>query len=132
MIDSNQKLVFRQTILLGDQVPSQFNRKFLEVITKREITQHLEKCMVTRGITNILKIIMFTPCPHAFLRRHSALIIACLKTGKQILELHHASIGKHERWIILWHQRAGRHDFMAMAAKILEESPANVVNAAHQ
>ncbi len=104
MIDRDQQAVRIQAVFLGDQVPGQLDRAFLEIIAKGEITQHLKKRMVPRCIAYIIQIVMLTSRPDAFLRGNSALIGPRLGAGEDILELHHARVGEHQGRIIVRHQ----------------------------
>ena len=74
--------------------------------------------MMARGIANIVEIIVLAAGAHTFLRRRGALIGARLGPGEDILELHHAGIGKHQCWSVVWYERAGRHDLVIVRAKI--------------
>ncbi len=68
VINRDQKLVFGKTIFLGDQVPGEFNRVFLEIIAKREVAEHFKEGVMAGGMTDIFKIVMFATGTHAFLR----------------------------------------------------------------
>src|SRR5699024_1392331 len=46
-----------QPFLIRQQVPCENDRFFFKIITDRKITQHLKKCMMPGGITNIFDII---------------------------------------------------------------------------
>ena len=56
----DQELVFVQTELFRDEIPCQFDGLILEVITKREITEHLKKCVMARCMAHILEVIMLS------------------------------------------------------------------------
>src|SRR5258705_431125 len=47
------KLGFVEAVFFGHKVPSQRNCQGLEVITEREIPQHLEKRVVPRGLAHV-------------------------------------------------------------------------------
>ncbi len=67
-IDRDQKLLDRQAEFLGDQVPGELNRPFLEIIAEREIAEHLEEGVVARGVADIVEVVMLAAGAHAFLR----------------------------------------------------------------
>ena len=71
-IDGDQQLVRRQAEFLGDQVPGQLDRLFLEIVAEGEIAEHLEEGVVARGIADILQIVVLAAGAHAFLRRGGA------------------------------------------------------------
>src|SRR5690606_22783475 len=50
---------------------------------------------------------------------------------EDILELHHAGIGEHQRRVVARHERAGRHDLVAVLSEIVEESRPDFIHAAH-
>jgi hypothetical protein len=64
----------RQAPLLGDQVPRQLDRAFLEIVAEREIAEHLEEGVVPRGIADIVEVIVLAAGAHAFLRGNGARI----------------------------------------------------------
>ncbi len=109
-IDGRRELVLRQAELLGDEVPGQLDRAILEIVPEREIAEHLEKRVMPRGVADIVEVVVLAARPHAFLRGGGAHIRALLDAGKDVLELHHARIGEHQRRVVARHQRRGRHD----------------------
>src|SRR5260364_223684 len=78
------------------------NRFTLEVIAERKITEHLEKGMMPRGITDVFKIVMLAACAHTTLDAHRSRIRTGIAAGEHVFELHHAGIRKQQRWIVAW------------------------------
>ena len=111
--------------------PGKFDGAVLEVVAEREIAKHLEKGVMPRRIADIVEIVVLAARAHAFLRRGRALEGQRLHAGEDVLELHHASIGEHERGIVAWYKRARRHMFMAVLAEEIDECSADIVEAAH-
>ena len=68
---------------------------------------------------------MLATGPHAALRADRAHVGALFESEKHFLELHHAGIGEQQRRVIRRHQRAGRHDRMAVAVEKVEETLAD-------
>ncbi len=66
-IDRDQKLVLGQSRRLGDEIPSEQDGFFLEIIAEGEIPQHLEKRVMAGGIADIVEIVMLAPGADAFL-----------------------------------------------------------------
>src|SRR5262249_3647066 len=68
------KLVLGNVEPLGrsDQLPGIRDRILLEVITEREVTEHLEERVVAVGKADVLEIIVLPACTNAFLRCRSA------------------------------------------------------------
>ncbi len=106
VINGDQQLVLVETELFGDQRPGHLDGLFLEIVAEGKIAQHLEKGQMPRRKAHIVEIVVLAPCPHAFLRGRGARIGPLFKPGKNILELHHARIGEHQRRIVARHQRA--------------------------
>jgi hypothetical protein len=65
-----------------------------EVIAEAEITQHLEKGVMSRGVPDIFQVIMFAASTYAFLRRRGTVVGAFVEAEKDILELVHPGIGE--------------------------------------
>ena len=131
VIDGHQQLVGRQPELLGEQVPGQFDRPFLEIVAEGEIAEHLEKGVVARGVADIVEVVVLAAGAHALLRGRGARIGALLEPGEDVLELHHAGIGEHQRRIVARHQRARGNDLVTVLPEIVEESRPDFVYAAH-
>ena len=74
MIDGDQELVVRQAEFLGDQVPGQLDRAFLEVVAEREVAEHLEEGVMARGVADIVEVVVLAAGAHAFLRGGGARI----------------------------------------------------------
>jgi hypothetical protein len=115
----------------GHQLPGQLDGAFLEIIAEREIAEHLEKRVVARGVADIVEVVVLAAGAHAFLRRHRARIGPLFQAGEDVLELHHAGIGEHQRRIVARHERRRRHDFVTLAREKAEEIRPDIVDAAH-
>ena len=90
MVNRSQQPIFVDTKLFGNEFPCKGDRVFFEIIAKGKVPEHFKEGMVTRGITHIVEVIVFTTSAYTFLRCCGALIVAGLNAGKQILKLHHA------------------------------------------
>ena len=100
MINGNQKPIFWNIKFFCDQFPRKWDRVRFEVIAKGKVTQHFKKCMVTRGIADVVQIIMFATGAHAFLRSGRTFVIACFNSGEQVLKLDHARVGEHQSGVV--------------------------------
>ncbi len=125
------ELVLGQAELLGDQIPGERYRLFLEVVAKGEIAEHFEEGVVAGGIADIVEVVVLAACSHAFLRSRRAVIGALLNTCENILELDHSGIGKHQRRIIAGHKRARRDNLMAVLLEIVQKCRPYLVDATH-
>lgn len=75
---------------------------------------------------------MLTPGAHAFLRRGGARMGRFLGTGEDVFELVHPGVGKHQRGVVMRHERRGRQRAMALAFKIIQERRSDIGNACHR
>ena len=108
-----------QTINLSQKLPRKLDCVALEVIPKTKITQHLEKRMVPRGITNVFQIIVFTARANAALRSGRALVRTLFTAQEHVLELDHPRVGEEQRRIIDGHQRTRGHDRVPLRLEVL-------------
>ena len=95
--------IFIQTHLFRKELPSVSNRLFLEIITERPITQHLEHRVMIGIMSHLLQIIVLPGNTQTFLGiRHPG----CLRTHipqNYIFKLIHPGIGEHQRGVSLDH-----------------------------
>src|SRR6185437_7594956 len=130
-IDGDQQALGRQREIPGDEIPGQFDRALLEIVAEREIAEHLEEGVVARGVADIVEIVVLAAGAHAFLRGDGAAIGALLEAGEDVLELHHAGIGEHQRRVVARHERRRRYRLMAVAGEEIDEALTDFVDAAH-
>ena len=130
-IDGGGQLVLRQAEFLGDEIPGELDGAVLEIVAEREVAEHLEKGVMPRGVADIVEVVVLAAGAHAFLRGGGALVGPLLDAGKDVLELHHAGIGEHQRRVVARHQRRRRHDLVAVVGKEIQKSRPDLVNAAH-
>ena len=132
VIDGDEKLILRQAEFLGNQVPGELDGERLEIVAEGEIPQHLEEGMVPGGIADIVEVVVLAAGAHAFLRRRGAAVGPLLDAGEDVLELHHAGIGEHQRRVVPRHERARGDDLMAVLGEVIEEGRPDFVDAAHE
>src|SRR5690606_29190890 len=87
---------------------------------------------VARGEADIVEVIVLAAGAHAFLRRRRRGIGPLFNASEDVLELHHAGIGEHQRGIVTRHERAGCHGFMAVTGKVIDKARTEIVYAGHQ
>ena len=93
----------------------------LEIVAKGKIAQHLEEGVMARGIADVLQVVVLAACAHAALRGGGALVGARFLAEEDVLELHHARIGKQQGGVVARHQRArGHHGVAALGEKFQE------------
>ena len=120
-INRNPEFIFRQSVSVCQQIPAEIYCLFLEIITKRKVAQHLKKCMVPCGISDIFQIVMFSSGPHTFLGRCRSYISPFLLPEKSTLKLHHACINKQQRRVIRRNKGWTPYDLVVMLCKIVEK-----------
>ena len=107
------------------------DRLFLEIVTEREIAQHFEEGVVTRGITDIVEVVMLSTCAHALLARHRRRIRPRLQAGEDVLERHHARVDEHQGRVVVRDQWCRWHHTVACTPEIFKKRAANVVGRCH-
>jgi len=113
-------------------VQAWLDRLFLEIVAEGEIPQHLEEGVVARGVADIVEVVVLAAGADAFLRGGGPDVRTLLLAGEDVLELHHARIGEHQRRVVARHERARRHHLMALALEVVEEGGPDFVDAAHR
>ena len=131
VVDGDGQAVLGKPELLGDQVPGKLDRALLEIVAERKIAEHLEEGVVAGGVADIVEVIVLAAGAHAFLRGRGARIGPLLQPGEDVLELHHAGIGEHQRRVVARHQRARRHDLVTVLLEIVEKRRPDFVHATH-
>ena len=131
VINRDEQLIFGKAPFAGQQIPGVGDRLILEIVAERKISQHLEKGMMPRGIANIVQIIMLAAGAHAFLAAGCTRHRALLKPGEYVFEWHHPRVGKHQRWVVIRHQRRRGHDLVALRGKVVEKRAADFVRRCH-
>ncbi|ODA68892.1 hypothetical protein A7A08_00726 [Methyloligella halotolerans] len=128
-IDGDEKLLGRKAEALGQQLPGERNRLFLEIIAEGKIPQHLEEGVVAGGIADIVEIVVLTAGADAFLGRHGARRQRLLLAGEDVLERHHPCVDEHQGWIVMGYERRRGHDAVIALAEILQEGGPDLVDA---
>ncbi len=88
------EFVGRQTVAVGQEIPSEFDGFFLEIIPERKIAEHFKKRVVPGRIADIFQIVVLAASPDAFLGSHGTVIGPLFLSEKGALELNHARIGE--------------------------------------
>ena len=108
VVDGDEELVLRQAEVAGQQLPGVGDRAFLEVVAEGEVAEHLEEGVVARGIADVVEVVVLAAGAHALLAGGGAGVVAVLDAGEDVLELHHAGVGEHQRRVVARHQRRAR------------------------
>ena len=59
---------FGEAEVLGQQLPGELDRAFLEVVAEREVAEHLEEGVVARGVADVVEVVVLAAGADAFLR----------------------------------------------------------------
>ncbi len=103
-VDRDPEFVFRQAVAVGEQVPSEVNRLFLEVIAEGEVAEHFEKRVMPGRIADVFQVVVLPAGPHAFLGGRCPVVPAFLLSEEGAFELNHAGVGKQQRRVVLRHE----------------------------
>ena len=126
MKDGYGQAVFGQAEFFGDQFPGPGNGIVFEIVAEREVAEHFKKRVVADGIADVVKVVVFAAGTDGFLRCGCAGIVAFFIAGKDMFELHHAGVGKHQGRVIIRNQRRGRDNFMVVFCEVIQKSASNV------
>ena len=129
--DRDHEALFRQAVVLRHQPPRELDGALLEVVAEREVAQHLEEGVVARGVADVVQVVVLAARAHALLGGGGTPVRPGLGTGKDVLELHHAGVGEHQRRVVARHERARGHDPMLVGGEIVEKLRADLVDAWH-
>ncbi len=86
---------------------------------------------MARGVADVVEVVVFTAGAHALLRGHRTLVVAMLLTGENVLELHHAGVGEHQRRVVARHERRRGDDLVTVLGKVVQECAADLVDTTH-
>lgn len=126
MKDGYGQAVFGQAEFFGDQFPGPGNGIVFEIVAEREVAEHFKKRVVADGVADVVKVVVFAAGADGFLRCGCAGIVAFFIAGKDMFELHHAGVGKHQGRVIIRNQRRGRDNFMVVFCEVIQKSASNV------
>ena len=107
---------------IDEQLPGKLDRVFLEIIAKRKIAEHLEKCVVPRGLSNLVEVVVLATRPHALLRRRGAHVIAFLDAQKRVFKLIHSGVGKQQRRVVRRQERRRTHGRVPLFFEIFRKA----------
>src|SRR5919199_1277725 len=96
-------------------------RLALGVITEREVAEHLEKGVMSRGRAHIFEIVVLSGDAHDLLAARSTGIWPGLEPEERIFEGHHAGINKQQGGVVRGNKRRGGHDGMPAPRKKIKK-----------
>ena len=127
MEDGDAQMLTRNLQVLGDELPGEADRITLEVVTEREVTEHLEEGVMARRVPDLFEVVVLASGAHAFLRRGSSPISigGLLHAEKDLFELDHPCVRKEQGGIIGRNERGARADGVAILLEVGQESGAD-------
>ena len=126
VIHGDPQLVGRQLEHAGQQLPGKGNRVALEVVAERPVAEHLEERVVARGVTHRVQIVVLAAGAQAALHVRGPHVTRLFAAEKHVLERHHARVGEQQGRVAGRHQRAGRHDGVALGTEVVEEGGTDI------
>ena len=125
--DRGGKAILIEAHRSGEELPGERDRVFLEIVAEREVPEHLEERVMTRGQADVLEIVVFAAGADALLRRGGAVVAPGLAPQEHILELVHPRVGEEKGRVVLGNQRRTAHDLVLPLLEKLEERRTNRV-----
>ncbi len=106
-IDGDPELLLGQVQpLLGrEELPGVSDGVALEIVAEAEVAEHLEEGVVTRGVADVLQVIVLAARPHALLASGGAGVGALFQAEEAVLELVHAGVGEQQGRVVRRNQR---------------------------
>ncbi len=115
-----------------DQIlPGIVDGALLEIVAKAPVAQHLKHGVVVGVVSHLLQVVVLAAHAQALLRVGAAAWFGILGAQYDILPLVHACIGKHERGVVLDHQRCRRDDNVSFRLKEFLERVADFISSHH-
>ena len=105
MVNGDQEALPVYAEVTRQQVPREWNGLVLEVVSKGEVSEHLEERMVASGVANIVEVIVLAAGTDALLGRCGSRVFAGFQSRKQVLELDHARVDEHQCRVIARNKR---------------------------
>jgi hypothetical protein len=119
--DCHVQPFFGKHVYVGEQFPSPLDRLFLEVVTKRPVTQHLKHRVVIGIYPNLFQVVVLATHPKAFLCVGDTLTYGRGITKKVVLKLDHSRVGKQQCGIVLKYEWCRRNNKVVFFLKKLQK-----------
>jgi hypothetical protein len=107
--------------MIGEKLPAEEDGLFLEVVTEREITQHLKKGVVSGSTPHIAQVVMLASGAHALLGRGGSHVIPLFFAQEWSFELDHTSGGEKQGGIVMGDQRGTLYYGMLVGLEVFKE-----------
>ena len=115
------ELFLGELVDVGEEIPGEGDRLFLEVVAEGKVAEHLEKRVVAVGEADVLKIVVLAARADAFLRSGGPVVVALLEAEEDVLELVHARVREEQRGIVLRDERGRVDFFVSFLDEIVQE-----------
>ncbi len=124
-VDGEPETIHRQTVDIDHQLPRVLDGVFLEVVAKGEVAEHLEKGVVTRGVTHVFQVVVLAAGAHALLGRAGAGLFALFAPREHLFELVHPSVGEKQGAVAGRQQRTRGHHLVPLGGEVVEKGLSN-------
>ena len=111
----------------GDKFPCVFYRIFLEVVAEREVSEHLEKGVVTRREADIFKVIVLSAGSHALLSTACTGVASFLEPEKKFFELVHSGVCEEQSLVLSRKKRRTCNFGVTFSLEEIQKSPSDFV-----
>ena len=101
-------------IALGEKLPGEHHRLFLEIVAEAEVAQHLEEGVVARGAAHVFQVVVLAADPEAFLAGGGPAIRPLFLAGEDVLELDHARVGEQQAGVVGGHHAGAFHHLVPL------------------
>src|SRR6185437_11606460 len=97
-----------------------------------EVSQHLEKRVVTIGEADVFEVVVLAAGAHAFLRSGGAIVVALFQSKKDVFKLVHPRVGEEQRGIVVRDERRGVHLAVSLLDEEVQKLAANLRAGEHE
>ena len=124
--DRRIEAIGRQLPRGRQEIPGERDRLFLEVVSEREVPEHLEERVVSQRRADVVQVVVLSAHAHALLRRSGSHVGALLTAEERVLELIHPGVREKERWVVGRNERGAGDDGVAVPLEVLEEAASDL------
>src|SRR5207244_6074423 len=110
----------------GEQLPGPENRLFLVIVAERPVAEHFEESVMVGVPSYLFEVVVLAGDAQALLRVHYPRMRWFVDAEENILERHHAGVGKEQGGITGRNQGRARHDLMAACGEETQKAIADL------
>ena len=95
---------------LREEFPGPINGLLLKVVSKGPVAEHFKQRVVVGVNTHLLEVVVLATDAQALLAVRNPRVNYRLGTDEHVFKRIHSRVGKHQRGVVLNHQRSRRHN----------------------